>query len=89
MLLEVKWSGFDHKDHKLFNHSKGIKTDKKIAKKWRENRKMIQAYLYRIQSRINRGNMEEALFLFNRLIVLIDAPYWMACALTKELTKKS
>ena len=48
---------------------------------------MIQAYLYRIQSRINRGNMEEALFLFNRLIVLIDAPYWMVCALRKELTK--
>jgi hypothetical protein len=86
MYLTVRFSGFDRNDHKLFHHQNGIATDKELSKAWRANRTMIQAYLYRIQARINRGQMKGAVHLFNSLVVKIDAPKWVQSALKEELT---
>ncbi len=87
MYLNVKFRGFNRLDHNLFAHQSGLSQDKALAKNWRANRTMIQAYLYRIQERINRGHMKGAVYLFNRLLDKIDAPKWVELALRNELTK--
>ncbi len=87
MLHPVKFSGFNHMDHSLNLHVDGEPLfSLPQAKKLRENRKNIQAYLFLIQARINRGQMKGAIALFNRLLQVIDAPLWVAHALKDELT---
>ena len=86
MYKKVKWEGFDRNDSKLnchFEKQPLIENFKQVKK----NRAMIQVYLQKIQTRINRGYMKGAVQLFNRLIQIIDAPRWMVLALKEELER--
>ncbi|MFC6674314.1 hypothetical protein [Marinobacterium aestuariivivens] len=84
MYLDVNWRGLDRNDATLFCHLSGAK-ELSDAKRYRENRKLVQAYLYRVQQRINAGHKKGAIYLFNRLVALIDAPCWLVVALAEQL----
>lgn len=86
MYLNVSYKGFDKDEHFLNFHFQGEHVVSNF-KKIKENRAVIQAYLYRIQSRIDRGHMKGAIQLFNRLITMLNLPLWVVSALKFELKR--
>lgn len=88
MLHSVKAACFNSNDHQLFAHHRGVRRMSSAqAKQCRENRRLIQIYLFKIQQRIDRGALSGALQLFNRLVKQLDLPYWAVAALRCELRK--
>ncbi len=86
MFLEMQSNTFNRNDHSLNMHIHGshyIANFKEI----RSNRALIQSYMFRIQSRINRGYIKQATYLFNRMIEITQIPYWAVCALKQELKR--
>lgn len=84
MFLTVRARCFNHMDHHLFcAHPKGA--DLLAAKQWRSRRLDIQAYLFRIQQRFDRGAFAGAEFLFQRMCALFDLPRWAVVAASDEV----
>lgn len=84
MLLTPKQQTFNHMAHSLFaGHPKGNALTK--AKQFRQNRKTVQAYLFRVQSRLNRGAYKGAVFLFNHMVAVCGLVRWEAIAASDQL----
>ena len=94
MFKPVSCRTFDANDHLFFMPALRFANTKdealKIRKEmriYRETRRTIQAYLYAIQKRIDRGQNKAALQLFNRMVIVTKIPYWAVVAVKDELNK--
>lgn len=84
MFLSPTSHAFNHMDHRLFAaHPKG--RDLANAKTFRSNRRTIQAYLYRIQKRFERGSFKGAIALFDFMVARFNMARWVAIAASDEI----